>query len=290
MEIAFHGLQLHCPFSSHFRRHTPTELSVMEATIREYGIREPIRIYTDTTLNKENCVGDGEGRLTLAVKLGLAFEAVRFEDFGEMTTQEAYEGIALVHNDGRRQDTEDAVEKRRREVEEKHNREHEVIRLRDVEKKTFREIGEKLKISHTQAQNDYKDAHAVGKGLPTGQAETVTGRDGKEYPASKPKPESPPVDSTPKFIPQPPLPPPPPPTPIPKPVVKAQQKAPFDWGPLENTLGNLRDLLDDAMEKLRLADSTEHKEAVALLDDFEVLLLSGQQKDLSVKWRLQHAG
>lgn len=286
--IAFHGLQLLCPFSSHFRRHTEKELAVMEDTIREYGIREPIRIYTDTTLNRENCIADGEGRLGLAVKLGLAFEDVKFEDFGEMTTQEAYEGIALVHNDGRRQDSADEVERRRIEREERHARIHRVMRARE-EGKSIRVIAEEIGVSKSQVERDLADAESTVPGGTVATPERIVGKDGKERPAVMP-PKPPPV-------PPPPSPPAPtyhvvdhtPAKPDPTPIPKAAKRIEVDWQPMENHLADLRSELNNVMARIKMTGSYEHTNAAALLTDFEDVILSNKKSLLSVRWRHEHA-
>ena len=77
--IPFHGLVLVCPFSQKFRRHTEVERAVMRASIEANGIHESVKLYSDTTLKTDNCVLDGEGRLTIAVDLKLPFDGVRFE-------------------------------------------------------------------------------------------------------------------------------------------------------------------------------------------------------------------
>jgi hypothetical protein len=277
--LTFHGLKLACPFSDKFRRHTEAERSAMLASVKASGIHESVKLYTDTTTGREDCLLDGEGRLTTAIELKLAFDAVRFEHFGELTTDAAYD-IACDLNDSRRQDSPDEVERRKVERLERHARKHREMQARE-RGDSLRTIAEREGISLGQVQRDLAEA-----GVSPDTPETVKGKDGKEYPASKPK----------TFAPEPPPAPtyhavePPPKRPEPTPLPKAVKKIEVDWDSLELSIANARDDLNSIMATLKLSGSYEHTNGLALLDDFEALILSGEKKLLSLKWRHQHAG
>ena len=87
--ITYRGVVFTCALSSRFRRHTADELEAIRSTAKVHGIRTPLRIYRDTTLELDNCVLDGEGRLTIAAELGL--EKVVMLNEPSMTTEAAYE-------------------------------------------------------------------------------------------------------------------------------------------------------------------------------------------------------
>lgn len=173
--IVYNGTRYTCALSDRFRRHTTEELDAIRQTAarpgKGGGIRVAIRVYTDTDLDLENCILDGEGRLSVATELGLPPAKVPFYYEPEQGTESAYE-LAKTLNDCRRHDDPEAVRKRRLgQVAEKR-----------AEGKSIRAIAEELDIDPKQVRRDLASG---GDSVPTLQPETVTGKDGKTYPASR---------------------------------------------------------------------------------------------------------
>lgn len=174
--ITIDGATFTCTLSERFRRHTADEIDVMRESIREHGVREPVKIYHDTDLNLDGCVLDGEGRLGLSAELGLE---PRSKHLGKLSTEAAYE-LAKVYNDARRQDDPQEVRKRRVKR---------VAELR-AEGKSIPVIAETEGVSIGQVQRDLekaKDSGFIGGDKP--EPAKVTGKGGKSQ-AAKKKPDA----------------------------------------------------------------------------------------------------
>jgi hypothetical protein len=177
--IVYRGITYTCPLSTRFRRHTDDELEAIRSTAKQYGIRNAIRIYTDTTADPQghpidNCVLDGEGRLTIASELNLEFVEMVHEEL--MTTEEAYE-LAKVDNDARRQDDPEEIRKRRVER---------VVESRS-KGESLRTIADKENVSVIQIQRDLKTGEKSGKTKEKETPKQVKGKDGREQKAKKTK-------------------------------------------------------------------------------------------------------
>jgi hypothetical protein len=177
-EITYQGTVYTCPLSNHFRRHTDEEVADLRASIETDGVEVPIRIYCDTTLGLPNCVLDGEGRLSAAVAVSAPPNRVPIQYVGQLTTDEAYRRAKIL-NDKRRHDDPEAVRRRRAERIER------VVEARS-EGKSLRTIADDEDVSLGQIQRDLEDAVESGVSGDTPEAPaTVTGRDGKSYPAER---------------------------------------------------------------------------------------------------------
>lgn len=157
-----------CPLSESFRRHTAEEAEAIRQSVAEHGILNPVRLYFDTDGKWPNAVLDGEGRLEAAVACGLT--DIPTIDHGAMSRADAYE-LAKSFNDARRHD--DPAEVRRRRIE--------AVNAKRAEGKTIRTIADELDIHPKQVQ---RDLEAGVDSVYTSKPETVTGRDGKTYPAT----------------------------------------------------------------------------------------------------------
>jgi hypothetical protein len=195
--ITYDGTEYRCPFSTSFRRHTATELDAMRESIAAQGVLNPVRLYYDLDTDDAFCILDGEGRLTVAIELGAA---VPFLDMGPLETEAAY-AIAKTLNDARRHDDPAAIAARRAE------RIQRVAQARS-EGESLRAIAEKEGVSQVQVRRDLEEASGEPGGSPDMEeppeepaeeapkkrtvAETVKGRDGKDYPLTRKKPSPPP--------------------------------------------------------------------------------------------------
>ncbi len=110
--VTFNGVIYTCTLSARFRRHTPEELARIRETACSEGIRTAVRLYRDTDLALDNCVLDGEGRLSVAADLGLPKVPFYYEP--AMGTDAAFQSAKTL-NDCRRHDDPETV--RRRKVE-----------------------------------------------------------------------------------------------------------------------------------------------------------------------------
>lgn len=161
--VTYNGGTYPCPLSELFVRHTDDERETMRHYTAAVGNRVlvPVRLYHDTTLGKPNCVLDGEGRLEIAAELGLA--KVPFVDEGKLTSEEAFER-AKVFNDARRQDTPEAVRKRRIER----------VAEKRAAGKSLQTIADEEGVSKAQIRRDINCAPPG-----TVEPEEVVGKDGK---------------------------------------------------------------------------------------------------------------
>ena len=169
--ITYNGMTYHLPFSETFRRHTPEELNDMRKSISHDGVRNAILLYHDTMHALPKCVLDGEGRLRIAAELGLPNEQVPMIDLGEMTTDEAYEK-AQIYNDHRRQDSPEAVRRRRAE------RNAKMGKLRENGLST-RAIAGEVGVNHSTV------VRSLSGGGASAPLAKVNGLDGKQYPSRR---------------------------------------------------------------------------------------------------------
>lgn len=171
--IDYQGVTYKLPFSERFRRHTKPERHLLQTSIAENGIKQPVLVYEDTE-HGDDCILDGEGRLTAAS--GMNGVTVPFKKIGRMTTAEAYEQ-AKIYNDHRRQDDPETIQKRRKERIER------VAEARS-EGQSLRTIAENEGVSQEQVRKDLKKS---GVNRLTPEPEKVTGRDGKKQSRRKKK-------------------------------------------------------------------------------------------------------
>ena len=198
--VVYQNVTYHCPFSERFVRHVGEELEWLDESDR---FHYPVLIYRDATLDLDNCVLDGEGRLESALRTGAAIE---FRHLGNLSHDEATRQADLIFYGRRHQSLETVRRKRQERVAQKRS-----------EGKSLRTIAAEEGISESQVRNDLKTAGAQSTAhLP----ETVKGQDGKEYPATRPTPPASPYDFDIPFddtvADKPPAPPAPPPLPPPK--------------------------------------------------------------------------
>ncbi len=180
--IMYGGVKYSFPFSEHFRRHTPDELTRIRESLEAPGgkIQTALRSYFDTDLNVPNCILDGEGRMMVLSQLNVPKNPHLIYDHGRLTTQQARD-IAEILNDARRMDDFTAIEARRAE------RQQRVLAARQTGK-SLRAIGAKEGVSQTQVARDLKGASGVTHVTPDIKTtEKIEGLDGKLYPATIPK-------------------------------------------------------------------------------------------------------
>ncbi len=166
--IEYRGKRFHCPFTDHFRRHTPEEVARMRESISAFGVRQPILLYTDAT-TKLVSILDGEGRLDIATNLDIDVE---FRNEGQLDVASAFRE-ACIYNDHRRMDAPEEIALRKAERVER------VVAARAAGFST-RAIAEQEGVHHSTIQ---QDLFSVGGGPPT---EKVIGTDGKSYQSTKP--------------------------------------------------------------------------------------------------------
>jgi ParB-like chromosome segregation protein Spo0J len=179
--LEYRGRRWFCPFTEHFRRHTAEELELMEQSIKSRGCRQPVLTYFDIDMQRF-CILDGEGRLTIAIKLNLDVE---MRNEGYLDTQQAFDE-ARIYNDHRRQDTPEEVNLRKKERVER------VIQKRK-DGKSIRTIAGEEKVSVATVQRDLEST-VSGDTVP--KDGKVVGKDGRTQPATRTKPPpAPPEDS-----------------------------------------------------------------------------------------------
>lgn len=280
------GTVYHLTLAGRFRPHTPAELQAIKESVRAGGIRRDVRTYRDTTLGLDNCVLDGIARLTVAKDLGL--DAVPVKKCGSLTTEEAYRE-AIVHNDHRRHDSPEELQKRRRERVER------VAGLRAAGK-SLPVIAELEGVSIAQVRRDLDEHSGLPGGKPEPKSEgagvlggtpapapaATTGKDGKAYriiPAkAAPAPAPTPAPT--------PAPPPQPAKPVPAALRATAPRPAFDWAALEVAYLELRRLTDAAAAHHGESGSPTHTGALRALDAYHTLVLTPEKKALSWRTRL----
>lgn len=86
-EIAVKDLK---PYENNARKHQETDVAAIVASIKEFGFKDPIGVWSD-----DNIVVEGHGRLVAAKKLGMkSVPCVRLDDL----TDEQRRAYALAHN------------------------------------------------------------------------------------------------------------------------------------------------------------------------------------------------
>lgn len=86
-EIAVKDLK---PYENNARRHQEADVSAIVASIKEFGFKDPIGVWS-----KDNIIVEGHGRLTAAKKLGMkTVPCIRLDDL----TDEQRRAYALAHN------------------------------------------------------------------------------------------------------------------------------------------------------------------------------------------------
>lgn len=164
--IELDGLVYYCPLSGRFRRHDAEERERMDEC---KAFRAPVLTYHDTTLKLDPCLVDGEGRVESSVRSGAG---LRFEHLGDMTTDQAYE-LAKELNDARRHEDPESIRQRRQET----------VASKRSEGKSIRTIAGEMGVPKSTVADDLS-----GVRRRTPEPETVTGEDGKTYPATRPEP------------------------------------------------------------------------------------------------------
>lgn len=86
-EIAVKDLK---PYENNARKHQETDVAAIVASIKEFGFKDPIGVWSD-----DNIVVEGHGRLVAAKKLGMkSVPCIRLDDL----TDEQRRAYALAHN------------------------------------------------------------------------------------------------------------------------------------------------------------------------------------------------
>ena len=174
--ITYRGKEYACPFSEAIPRHTADERARMDENTE---FVYPVLLYLDTDTGRNRCVLDGEGRLESAARTGAAVE---FRHLGPMPTAAARELAERIEND-RRHEKPEVIRRRREE------RLKRVAEAR-AEGKSIRTIAEEEGVSPTQVVADLKAAsEGTVQGCTVETPSTVTGKDGKQRPATMPKAE-----------------------------------------------------------------------------------------------------
>lgn len=177
--ITHKGVEYKVLFPDLFRPHTPAEAAEFDRSVREIGIVSPVMA------DPEHGIIDGANRMRKAEELGIACPIVVMKDLSRGEKKQ----IAEQLNTARRQISIKEMKDRR----EARLQEAYTMRLAG---RSFRQIGDKLGISHTQAQADVEEMIERSGGKP--QLDKVKGKDGAERPATapdkSPKPPEVPAD------------------------------------------------------------------------------------------------
>jgi len=154
-------------FHDLYRPLTDGEYAGLKDSIERHGIRQDITVVSHGNLVFD--VIDGAHRLKAAAELGYKLERIpKKETIG---TPDELRDLAETLNEDRRQLT---VEERRERA----------LKLRQ-QGQSYRQIGEALGVDPMTARKDVKKAEE--KGVDTSTPATVTGKDGKAYPATAPE-------------------------------------------------------------------------------------------------------
>lgn len=156
------------PWSADIRPLTLDEKSRLWAALDEEGIQVPILHDADDN------VLDGFHRLEWAAEHGIGFRLVPLKQVSSHLTKQEKRDMASRVNAARRQMTAEEIEANAE------RRRHKVVELRE-EGHSLRAIAEEVEVSESTVRNDLAASGAQGCA-----PETVTGQDGKEYPATKP--------------------------------------------------------------------------------------------------------
>lgn len=151
-------------FHDLYRPLTAGEFAGLKDSIERHGIRQDITVFSRGNLVFD--VIDGAHRVRAASELGFHLHQVPYKHAAG--TPEELRALAETLNEDRRQLT---VEERRERA----------LKLRQ-QGQSYRQIGEALKVDPATAMRDVK---ASGVATPT--PATVTGKDGKAYPATAPE-------------------------------------------------------------------------------------------------------
>lgn len=160
-------------FHDLYRPLTDGEYAGLKDSIEKYGIQQDVTVvmhYPDDAPHNEKYydVIDGANRLGIAEKLGFSESMIPLNFADPNFNYDQKKALAESLNEDRRQLT---VEERRERA----------LKLRQ-QGKSYRQIGEALKVDPATAMRDVK---ASGVATPT--PATVTGKDGKAYPATAPE-------------------------------------------------------------------------------------------------------
>ncbi len=178
--VTIGGLSFALPFADPkeplFRAHTVDELAALEKSIVQAGgVSKLCAVVTATVPELGGIVVDGATRATICARHKLPCEKT---DAGEMSLKEA-ECWARVFNFARRHLSPGELERARRER-------ITLVAGKRAEGKSIRAIADEVDIDPKQVRRDLEAAG--GDTVPTSDEPTVvTGRDGKEYPASRPR-------------------------------------------------------------------------------------------------------
>lgn len=162
--VTLNGSRYYFPFAHLFPPLTADERAALKAAIAEQGIQNPIIVCRHGANGFD--VLDGQHRLEIAIELNLAHVPQNVQS-DALTNEQRYM-LALTMNLARRHLT-------------KEQRQHVVVELRKMGE-SYRSIAEKLMISEGTARGDAKAAGAQNYA-----PATVTGKDGKAYPATAPE-------------------------------------------------------------------------------------------------------
>lgn len=155
------------------------EFDGLTASIREHGIQQPVVVYR--LLNNHFDVIDGLHRLKVAQALGFDLAQIPLNILDQATSVKEQKALAWSLNADRRHLT-------------KEQRQARALELRK-EGLSYRAIAEELGVDKETVRSDVKAA-----GVENSTPETVTGQDGKAYPAVAPPPTKSDIDIAREFI------------------------------------------------------------------------------------------
>lgn len=176
-EVRLGGVTFRLPFAHLFPPLSPAQHADLVASIKARGVWERVNVYRSAVYGI-HAVIDGANRLRIAADLGLS--TVPWVTRGDMTDETALE-IAITLNQDRRHLTPAEL------VECRAKRNGQIVEARE-EGESFRSIAARF---HLDPKTVWRVIEAAGVADAT--RGTVTGADGKQYPATKPKKERQPL-------------------------------------------------------------------------------------------------
>ena len=168
------------PFDDLFRPLTPAEMRELRASVTAHGVKSPVTVYPSPAHGP--AIIDGANRWTISGELGIDCPV---NDLGEMSDKDARELAEQLNHCRRHLTPADWREMAAARAE----RVKRVAEKRQ-QGKSLRTIADEEGVSEKTVRKDIEEATADGSAVEPGTGK-VMGKDGKERPATMPKPKTP---------------------------------------------------------------------------------------------------